>query len=75
MYYVCRSGSSIEILWYNFGLFAVYILHALKVVGSHLQSQNVRLDKMMVCRSKYHAGTVLKNVELENNFRLMMYCE
>ena len=38
--------------------------------GSHLQSQNVRLDKDNVCRSKYHVGTLLKNEELETNVRL-----
>ena len=34
----------------------------IKGSGSHLQSQNVRLDKKyLVCRSKYHVGTLLKN--------------
>ena len=33
----------------------------IKGSGSHLQSQNVRLDKTMVCRSKYHAETLLKD--------------
>ena len=42
--------------------------------GSHLQSQNVRLDKNNgMYRSKYHVETLLKNQELETKFKLTYY--
>ena len=51
----------------------IALLLVLKGSGSHLQSQNVKLDKIMVCRSKYHVETLLKNYQLETNFRLIYY--